>query len=121
MKAWGAYALAALTLTAVGVLLTTRFVSPDARSAVVFGGALAWAVQLLAFALLIALRGQSTLFMAGWLGGMMLRFIVLGLVAFWLTRTGAFPLDAALLSLVGFVFLLLLLEPLFLRRKLSLT
>jgi hypothetical protein len=41
--------------------------------------------------------------------------------AVWLSRTDALPRAAALVSLVGFVFLLLLLEPVFLRRKLTLS
>jgi hypothetical protein len=75
-------------------------------------------VQLLAFGLLLMLRGQPQLFMAAWLSGMVLRFGVLGAGAFWLTREPVLPRGTALLSYVAFVFLLLLLEPLFLRRDL---
>ena len=52
---------------------------------------------------------------AGRAGGLALRFGAVGGVAWWLSRSAALPREAALLSLVGFAFLLLLLEPLFLR------
>jgi hypothetical protein len=40
-------------------------------------------------------------------------------VAFWLSRSEVFPLAPTLLSLAAFVFVLLLMEPLFLRRGLQ--
>jgi hypothetical protein len=56
------------------------------------------------------------MFLAGWLVGLVARFAVVGVVAYWLQRTGVLPVEPALLSLVGFLFVLLLMEPLFLRR-----
>jgi hypothetical protein len=72
-------------------------------------------LQLAAFASLLAVRDQTHLFMAGWLGGMVMRFGVVGLSLFWTTRTATLPTAPLVLSLVGFVFMLLLLEPVFLR------
>ena len=118
MKAWGAYALTAVALTGLTGAITTQLVAASAVRAVWLGAGVAFAVQLVAFAALVALRDRGTLFMVGWAGGMFLRFSAVGALAFWLSRTDAFPRAAALISLAGFVFMLLLLEPLFLRRKL---
>lgn len=120
MRAWGAYALTALGVTAPAAALTAWLV--DAPSEAVWVGAgVALLVQLAAFGALVALRDRGTLFLVGWLGGMLLRFGAVGVMAVWLSRTDALPQAAALVSLVGFVFLLLLLEPVFLRRKLTLS
>ena len=70
---------------------------------------------MVAFAGLLWVRNKTELLLAGWVIGMALRFGALGGVAWWLSRSAALPRAAALLSLVGFVFLLLLLEPVFLR------
>lgn len=86
-----------------------------ASRAVWVGAGIAYVLQLTAFGLLLALRGQPQLFMIAWLSGMMLRFGVLGLCAWWLSETAALPRSTTLISYVGFVFMLLLLEPLFLR------
>ena len=45
-----------------------------------------------------------------------LRFGAVGAVAFWLSRSPVLPRDVTLVSLVGFVVVLLFLEPLFLKQ-----
>ena len=107
------YALAGLV--AVGVAGTIAVFAGAEQNAVMAAGAVAWVIQLAAFGLLLALHKQPQLFMIGWLAGMVFRFGAVGVCAFWLSRSGSLPLSTTLLSLVGFLFLLLLLEPLFLR------
>lgn len=119
MRAWGAYALTACLLTAAAAAMTALLVEPASVTAVWTGAAIALGVQLAAFAAMVALRDHASLFLVGWLAGMVLRFGAVGAMALWLSRTDALPQAAALVSLVGFVFLLLLLEPIFLRRKLT--
>ncbi|HLV44529.1 MAG TPA: hypothetical protein VKY39_06205 [Aggregatilineales bacterium] len=121
MRAWGAYALTALGLTALAAAVTAWLVEAPSTLAVWVGAGVALIVQLAAFAALVALRDRGPLFLAGWLGGMLLRFGAVGVMGVWLSRTDALPRSAAMVSLVGFVFLLLLLEPVFLRRKLTLS
>lgn len=121
MRAWGAYALTAFALTGAAASITALLVDPASVVAVWTGAAIALGVQLAAFAGLVALRDRGSLFLVGWLGGMFLRFGAVGMMAVWLSRTDALPRAAAMVSLVGFVFLLLLLEPVFLRRKLTLS
>jgi hypothetical protein len=119
LKAWLWYAAAALAVTVLGVLIGTRLVPAGAAGAVVFAGALAWIVQLAGFGALVAVRQRSDLFLFGWVSGLILRLGSVAVVALWLSRDPVFPLGPALLSLVAFVFVLLLLEPLFLRRGLQ--
>ena len=115
VKAWAAYAVAALAVTLLAGGIGTVVAGDDAVSAVWFAAALAYGLQLIAFAGLVWVRDRTSLFLAGWIGGMALRFGALGGVAWWLSRSAAFPREAALISLVGFVFVLLLIEPIFLR------
>ena len=115
LAAWFAYALTGLIVTTLIAVVGVLLVEGNAARAVWTAAGVAYGIQLLAFGLLLWLRGQPHLFMAAWLGGMVLRFAVLGLGAYWLSRTAALPRGTTLISFVGFVFLLLLLEPVFLR------
>jgi hypothetical protein len=51
--------------------------------------------------------------------GLVLRMGLVGGVAIWVTRTAVLPPATLLVALVAFVFVLLLLEPLFLRKGTS--
>jgi hypothetical protein len=119
--AWLPYAGAALLATAAVAGAATVLVPPPAARGVWAAAAMAYVLQVIAFALLLVVRERAQLFLLGWLGGMLLRFAAVGAVAFWVTRTGALPAAATLVSLAGFLFLLLLLEPVFLRRGLRTT
>lgn len=109
------YALAgagAVALVCAGLGLLLR---PEALAAVAWMGALAWAVQVALFAPLLAARRRRGAFLAAWGGGTVARFAVLGAAAWWVWHSRALPLAPSLLSLVSFLFLLLLLEPVFFR------
>ncbi len=114
-RAWLAYAVAGFALLGAAAGVGTLLVSDAAVAAIWWSAAFAYLLQLLAFAGLVVVRQHSQWFLAGWVLGMALRFGALGGVAWWLSRSAALPREAALLSLVAFVFLLLLLEPVFLR------
>jgi hypothetical protein len=113
------YAGAGLVVTAAGVAIGSVVVGPEGASAVLFAGALAYVVQLIAFAGLMLVRERNELFLLGWGGGLMLRFAAVALVALWLSRDPVYSIRPALLSLVAFLFILLLVEPLFLRQGLQ--
>src|SRR5688572_19536917 len=115
VRAWLAYAGATLAVTVVLAGIGTVVAGAEAERAVWFSASLAYGLQLIAFAGLLWFRDHGSLFLAGWLVGMALRFGALGGVAWWLSRSAAFPREAALISLVAFVFVLLLMEPIFLR------
>lgn len=112
--AWLVYAAAGLGLTLLAAFAATLLVQTDER-AIWIPAAIAYGLQLVSFALLIAVRDNSQLFMLAWAGGLLLRFGMLGLGAYVLSATDALPRTATLLSYVTFVFGLLLLEPVFLR------
>lgn len=119
MRAWLTYAFASLVVTLAGSGLAAVFADRPTVGAIWFAAAVAWVLQLAAFAALIAVRERNELFLIGWLGGLVLRFGAVGVVVFWLSRSEVFPPAPTLLSLVAFVFVLLLMEPLFLRRGLQ--
>jgi hypothetical protein len=103
-------------LAAVGVVLG-RVVLDSARArAVMLAAAIAWGVQAVAFAALMAWRDRVDLFMVGWVGGIGLRFAVVAVVAFWARRSPVVFAESLLVGLVAFMFLMLLLEPVFMRR-----
>jgi hypothetical protein len=108
------------TYAGIGAVLTVLVaVIASAMSgqanAIWLGAGLAYVIQLIAFAFLLKLRGHATMFMTAWLAGMILRFGAVALCALWLYKTDALPRGPTLLSLVGILFMLVLLEPLFLR------
>jgi hypothetical protein len=119
VKVWLMYAGAALLVTLAGTALALLIAGPEAAGAVRFAAALAYVVQLAAFAALVAVRGRNDLFLLGWVSGLILRFLTVGVAAVWLSRDPVVPARPALMSLVAFLFVLLLLEPLFLRRDLQ--
>jgi hypothetical protein len=115
VKSLAAYAGAALAVVAVVVAGAWALAAPPARSALWFAAGLAYVLQVGAFAGLVAVRDRGSLFTVAWAGGMMIRFVALAAVAFWLSRSEVLPLEPALLGLVGVMFVLVLLEAMFLR------
>lgn len=113
--AWLSYAAASLALLVGSASALGWLMEPDGQRAVWLAAGVAYPVQLLAFGLLVVARRKGRDFMVAWATGMLLRFAVIAGLAFWVTRGESVPAAAALVSLVGFVFVLVLLEPLFLR------
>lgn len=81
--------------------------------------ALAWSVQVAAFAWMMAYREAPSRFMRAWLGGIVARFGLVIAVAAVLVTTGSDKVAPALLSLVSGLFVLLLLEIPFLKQSSS--
>jgi hypothetical protein len=107
---------AGLTLVVIaltGFVITMAYGSaPDAARAVWTSAVVAFAVQVMAFA--IVKLSAKTNVMAGWGVGAILRFVVLGVYALVVVKALGLPSGAALLSLIAFFFLSTLLEPLLL-------
>jgi hypothetical protein len=116
LRAWYRYAMAGLAVTIACAAVATLILGREHATALWLSAGLAVTVQLVAFAGLLAVRDRGPLFLFGWAGGMVLRAMVLAALAFWVSRTAAVPKSTALLGLVGFMFLLILLEPVFLRK-----
>ena len=94
-------------------LITLAYGSPEAARAVWTSAAVAFSVQVLAFA--IVKLSAKTNVMAGWGVGAILRFAVLTVYALVIVKALGLQSGAALLSLVAFFFLSTLLEPLLLK------
>lgn len=118
MRSWLLYGAASLLLVVfgIGLVLAAGSGGAGAWRAVVIAGVVAWVLQLGAFGLLQRYRGVPNGFLMAWAGGIAARFGVVGLVAWWSSGRADLPREPLLLSLVGFMFMLLLVEPVFLRR-----
>lgn len=113
MKSSLVFAAVSLALTAaVALVLGVAFDDPGEHRAVWTSAAVAYAVQLLAFAIARLLRRDNV--MLGWGMGVLVRLVTL--VAFALVFVNALGLapTAALISLATCFFLTTLVEPLFL-------
>ena len=93
------------------------WLSPPARAGVLAAAAIAYPVQMLAFFLLVRHWEDRNRFLLFWIGGTVVRMGVILAAALFLTRVEGLPPAPTLLSLAGFFFGLLLLEPLFLRPR----
>jgi hypothetical protein len=110
------YALAAIGVVVAGGLAGVLLGGERVSAAVWVAGALAWLVQLVAFAVLQRVWGKPHEFMIGWLLGMVLRMVVVVVAALWVTRTQVLEAAPMLLSLVAYMFVLVLMEPMFLKK-----
>lgn len=104
--------LSAALVLGVGLVLMLAFSTNAGRHAVVVSGAVAWCVQVAAFAVLWRLRRQA---LPAWLLGSGLRIIVLAAYALFAVRGWGLAPGPALGSLVIFFFVSILSEPWFLR------
>jgi hypothetical protein len=111
------YGAAGALLLGVITLMLWPFLGGPARSGVLIAALIALPVQLVAFAVLARHRGRGEGFMAAWAGGMALRAAAVVVTALVAVRTGTPSAVALLLALAGFLFALLLLEPLYFRSE----
>lgn len=114
MRAWAAYAGTAAGLLCVLVLVLS-VVLPGSGDALWFAAGVALGIQLVAFGGLLVARRRPKRFLWGWVGGAVVRFVAVAGVAVWATKRAPFPVEPALFGLVGFVFLLMMMEAWFVR------
>ena len=117
MKAPLKYAVTGTAGVALVVALLWPFLDGGGREGVLVAAAIALPVQIGAFWALMGLKHKVNGFLAMWAGGTLLRMLVVAGAAVLAIRTemdGAVPM---LLSLAGFFFGLLLLEPLYFRSE----
>ena len=115
MRALGRYALTGLLMIAAAVAALFPFLEDDGRLGVLIAAGVAFPVQVAAFGLLLRARGEPTHFFKWWGVGVLVRIgvvIVVGIVALRIESLGA---EVLLLSVAGFFFGLLLIEPAFLK------
>lgn len=109
------YAMTGGSAIALIVLGLWPFLDDAGRNGVLVAAAVAIPVQVGAFAVLHRYRGRLNGFLAAWVGGTMVRMVVLAITTAVVIRSemqGAVPM---LLALAGFFFGLLLLEPVYFR------
>ena len=117
MSGLGRYALIALLIVGLGAAALAAFLDDAGRRGILLAALIAYPVQVMAFGLLLRARGEPTRFMVWWGAGIALRVAVVVAVGFASAVLAAVDPAALLLSLVGFFFVLLLIEPAFLRAE----
>ncbi len=115
MNASVRYALTTLGVILAAVLALWPLLSPDGRQGVLVAAVVAWPVQVLAFAALVRFRDRLNAFLAAWLGGTVLRLLIVAGVAWFAVRRDGAEAVPMLLALAAFFFGLLLLEPVYFR------
>lgn len=115
MKAGALYALVTLALVGLlGWLFTLGFKGPEARQAILISGLIAFAVQMIAFAIARQV-GKEQIFL-GWGIGSLLRLLTLGVYGMLVVKALGLPASPALLSMATFFFVAMIVEPLLLNK-----
>ena len=114
MRSFALYAATCAAIILVVGGIAWAFTSPEGHPAVLASAAVAFVVQLIAFA--IARLMQPKNLILGWGLGSVLRLVTLVLFALVVARLWRAPLTPALLSFAGFLFVTTVVEPLFLKR-----
>ena len=108
------YGLASAGMIGLVVALTALVLEGAGATGVAVAGVIAFSVQMLLFAVMSRVRVGTNAFLAAWVGGMLARLVVVGLVALVVTRSSGLPEVPTLLGLAGFFLMMVLVEPLFL-------
>ena len=111
------YATVGTGVVGLAVLLSWLFLDPVGRRGVLIAALVALPVQITCFALLQRYRNQLKRFLAAWVGGVLIRMLVIGAAAFVVIRSGTEGAVPMLLALASFFFGLLLLEPIYFRAE----
>lgn len=113
LRAVGLFAVAqAVLLVVVGAVLHMMYKTPGDLSAITTAAWVALGVQLLTFSIVRLVSREQVI--AAWGLGVLVRFAVVALWAFVLIPALALPATPALISLVAFLFVSTVVEPLFL-------
>ncbi len=102
-------------MIAVAVAALFPFLDDEGRRGVLLAAGVAYPVQVAAFGLLVGSRGDPSRFFGWWGAGVAVRIGVVIIVGFVALRIKSLGAEALLLSLAGFFFGLLLIEPAFLK------
>ena len=111
------YAFTGLIGVALITLVFMPFLDPAGRRGLVIAALIALPIQILAFSAMLSFRSDWNRFLVVWVGGTLLRRVVIGLAAFVAIRLDLEGLAPMLLALAGFFFGLLLIEPIYLRSE----
>ena len=117
MKALGRYTLTAVTIVLVSVAALWAFVGEAGRTSLLVAAAIALPVQILTFGLLVRSSIDSAQFMLWWGIGVLGRMLVVVALGLALDAFAALDPTVLIMSVCGFFFALLLLEPAFFTRR----
>ena len=111
------YAFTGLVGVALITLVFMPFLDSAGRRGLVIAAFIALPIQVVAFTAMLSFRSNWNRFLAVWLGGTLLRMVVIALAAFVAVRLDLEGLAPMLLALAGFFFGLLLIEPIYLKSE----
>jgi len=111
------YAFTGLVGVALITLIFMPFLDSSGRRGLVIAALIALPIQIVTFAAMLSFRSNWNRFLAVWLGGTLLRMVVIGLAAFVAVRLDSEGLAPMLIALAGFFFGLLLIEPIYLKSE----
>jgi hypothetical protein len=112
------YAVSCALLILLGVVASWPWLDESGRTGVLIAAAVALPLQIALFAALRWGWSKKENFMAAWIGGILTRLLAVATVAVAVSLSTLSPAPT-LLSLAGFFFAMLLLEPLFLKPRTS--
>ncbi len=117
MKALGHYAAATslVVIVVFGVMLP--FLDGTGRASLVSAAVITVPIQWASFLLVVRALGEPSQFLLRWGIGILARMLVVGAVGLLLPRLAGMDGGVLLLSVCGFFFVFLLLEPVFFRSK----
>lgn len=117
MKALGGYAVVTTLIVTLAVGGMWAFLDADGRASLLLASGIALPIQWALFLLLVRALGDSTQFLLRWGIGILARMGLVAAVGLLLPRLGDLDGGVLILSLCGFFFVLLLVEPLFFRNQ----
>jgi hypothetical protein len=117
MKASGRYAVVTSLIVFLAVGGLWPFVGSGARASLLLASGIALPVQWATFLLVVRALGDATQFLLRWGIGIFARMGLVAAVGLLLPRLEGLDGNVLILSLCGFFFLLLLLEPVFFRSR----
>ena len=117
MKASGRYAIATTLVVTLAVGGLWPFLDADGRASLLVASGIALPAQWAAFLLVVRALGDSTQFLLRWGIGILSRMGLVAAAGLLLPRLGGLDGNVLILSLCGFFFVLLLLEPMFFRSQ----
>lgn len=117
MKALGHYAAATLLVVTVAFGVMWPFMDGPGRTSLLVATAITVPVQWASFLLVVRALGEPTRFLLRWGIGILARMGAVGAVGLLLPRLAGVDGSVLLLSVCGFFFVFLLLEPVFFPSK----
>ncbi|NJD20045.1 MAG: hypothetical protein FIA95_12290 [Gemmatimonadetes bacterium] len=117
MKALGRYAIATTLVVTLAVGALWPFLDAGGRAGLALASGIALPGQWLTFLLVVRALDDSTQFLLRWGIGILSRMGLVAAVGLLLPRLGGLDGNVLILSLCGFFFVLLLLEPMFFRSQ----